>query len=106
MFPDPILTLNGGTEAPAPTNNASVIMELHTPQEAAPLLRLSVGAVYTLCSQRKIRHQRVGPGRGRILIPSDAIAEYLRSTTVEAEASPDASAPRSQPLRLKHVNLD
>jgi len=52
---------------------------------------LSVGSVYALCAAKKLRHQRVGIGRGKIVIPSDAIDEYLaRGTVKSTEAHPAA----------------
>jgi excisionase family DNA binding protein len=64
-------------------------MNLLTVREAAIVLRLSSATVYALCAARKLRHQRVGVGRGKILIPSDVIAEYLaKGTVVSAEAHP------------------
>lgn len=55
-----------------------------TVKEAAAELRLSKGAVYALCASRKLRHQRVGQGRGKIVVPPDAIAEYLAKGTVKS----------------------
>ncbi len=55
-----------------------------TVKEAAPHLRLSPASVYALCAARKLRHQRVGLGRGKILIPPEAIAEYLAKGTVKS----------------------
>lgn len=64
---------------------------LLTVKEAAPRLRLSPPSVYALCAARRLRHQRVGVGRGKILIPADAIAEYLAKGTVKStEAHPAA----------------
>jgi excisionase family DNA binding protein len=56
----------------------------HTVKEAAPLLRLSAASVYALCAAKKLRHQRVGLGRGKIVIPPDAITEYLARGTVRS----------------------
>ena len=53
-----------------------------TVKEAAVQLRISAATVYALCAARKLRHQRVGMGRGKLLVPADAIAEYLRKGTV------------------------
>lgn len=55
-----------------------------TVKQAASQLRLSAASVYALCAARKLRHQRVGVGRGKILIPPDAIAEYLAKGTVKS----------------------
>lgn len=62
-----------------------------TVKEAAAELRLSPATVYALCAARLLRHQRVGVGRGRILIPPDAVTEYLAKGTVKpADAHPAA----------------
>ncbi|WZO97230.1 helix-turn-helix domain-containing protein [Isosphaeraceae bacterium EP7] len=55
-----------------------------TVKEAAPMLRLSEASVYALCSSKRLRHQRVGVGRGKILIPPDALDEYLAKGTVRS----------------------
>ena len=55
-----------------------------TVREAAGRLRLSAASVYALCAAKKLRHQRVGVGRGKILIPPDAIDEYLAKGTVRS----------------------
>ena len=55
-----------------------------TVKEAAPMLRLSEASVYALCAAKKLRHQRVGIGRGKIVIPPDAITEYLAKGTVKS----------------------
>jgi excisionase family DNA binding protein len=60
-----------------------------TVKEAATRLRLSSAAVYALCAGKLLRHSRVGVGRGKILIPPDAIDEYLaRGTVRSAERHP------------------
>ena len=62
-----------------------------TVAEAAVSLRLSPASVYSLCSRKLLRHQRVGVGRGKILIPPDAVTEYLaKGTVVSVEAHPAA----------------
>ena len=66
-------------------------MKLLTVKEAAVELRVSAATVYALCSARKLRHQRVGVGRGKILVPPDAVTEYLSKGTVKStEAHPGA----------------
>jgi excisionase family DNA binding protein len=62
-----------------------------TVSEAAPKLRLSAASVYALCAAKKLRHQRVGVGRGKILIPADAIDEYLAKGTVKSTESHPAA---------------
>jgi excisionase family DNA binding protein len=66
-----------------------------TVKEAAQVLRLSAATVYALCSKRQLRHQRVGVGRGKILIPPEAIEEYLAKGRVRStEAHPSLATPR------------
>ncbi|MFO0796051.1 MAG: helix-turn-helix domain-containing protein [Gemmataceae bacterium] len=62
-----------------------------TVKEAAAELRCSAATVYSLCSAKKLRHVRVGVGRGKLLVPPDAITEYLAKGTVKStEAHPAA----------------
>jgi len=64
-------------------------LALLTVREAAEKMRLSAATVYALCAAKKLRHQRVGPGRGKLLIPLDALTEYLAKGTVQStEPSP------------------
>jgi excisionase family DNA binding protein len=63
-----------------------------TVKEAARQLRLSAASVYALCAAKRLRHQRVGVGRGKILIPPDAITEYLAKGTVKSIEAHPASA--------------
>jgi excisionase family DNA binding protein len=71
-------------------------------REAAEGLGVSVQLVYGLCAQKKIRHERHGLGRGKIVIPVDALEEYRRSVTVEARQE---TAPPSPAPKLKHLSL-
>lgn len=73
-----------------------------TVREAAPRLRVSQNTVYALCSARKLRHVRVGLGRGKVLIPEDAIDEFLRGHTVAAGGG---AAPRPAVPGLKHLSV-
>jgi excisionase family DNA binding protein len=73
--------------------------------EAAAELRLSEQTVYGLCQRRKIRHERHGLGRGKILIPADALDEYRRRCTVDVLEEPTKARTR-QPVKLKHLSLD
>lgn len=65
---------------------------------AAPLLYCSPSLVYALCKGKKLRHVRVGLGRGKCLIPESAIAEYLAQQTVAV----DQPVPER---RFRHVRL-
>jgi excisionase family DNA binding protein len=53
----------------------------------AERLHVSVNTIYALCAERKLRHVRVGVGRGKVCVPEDAIAEYVRCRTVEADGA-------------------
>ena len=65
--------------------------DLMSVKEAAIELTLSAASVYALVAAKKLRHVRVGVGRGKILVPSDAIREYLsKGTVVSTEAHPAA----------------
>lgn len=68
-------------------------------REAARELGVSPALVYGLCARRRIRHERHGLGRGKILIPADAIEEYRRRVTVGARAEDLAPPPRAQSSR-------
>jgi excisionase family DNA binding protein len=46
-------------------------------KQAAARLLVSTMTVYRLCDAGKIRHYRVGIGRGRVVIPEEAFAEFL-----------------------------
>lgn len=73
-----------------------------TVKQAAEELRVSVSLVYALCAARKLRHERIGLGRGVIRIPPEALDEYRRGRTVGQAVAPPA--PR-QPVRLRHLRV-
>jgi excisionase family DNA binding protein len=54
-----------------------------TAEEAASMIGCKPGLVYKLCAHRKLRHTRVGFGRGMIVITEEAVREYLASREVE-----------------------
>ena len=56
-----------------------------TVKQAADRLGISPALVYALCSARRIRHERYGLGRGKIVIPGEALDEYRNRCTVPAE---------------------
>jgi excisionase family DNA binding protein len=68
-------------------------MKMFSVSEAAKELGVSAGTVYALCARRRIRHERIGVGRGTIRIPADAIEEYRSSVTVSPVA--EAAAQRT-----------
>jgi excisionase family DNA binding protein len=70
---------------------------LLTVKETAARLSVSEQTVYALCAGRRLRHVRVGLGRGTIRIPEDAVDELLRDRTV---AVGEAAAPPLRHIRL------
>ena len=68
-------------------------MQTYTVSEAARELGISRGLVYALCQHRKIRYERHGLGKGKIVIPADALEAYRQSVTVTPEAE-EAPCPR------------
>jgi excisionase family DNA binding protein len=74
--------------------------------EAAQRLEVSAGLVYALCAAGKLRHSRVGLGRGCIRIPEDAIREYLDRCMVGARPAVPAPAPAARLPELTHLRLN
>ena len=74
-------------------------MKMFSVREAAESLGISVSLVYALCAQKRLRHERHGLRRGKIVIPEDALEEYRRKQTVGVE---ERGGP---PPVLKHINL-
>jgi excisionase family DNA binding protein len=58
-----------------------------TVKATATRLHVSVNTVYALCAERKLRHVRIGVGRGKMFVPEDAIDEYVRARTVAADGA-------------------
>jgi excisionase family DNA binding protein len=74
-----------------------------TVKQAAEKLSVSPTLVYSLVSQRLIRHERIGVKRGVIRIPDDALDEYRRAREVGvAEPAPPPCPAR---LHLKHLKI-
>lgn len=80
-------------------------MKTYSVHEAAELLSVSDATVYGLCSRRRLRHERIGLGRGVIRIPEDAIEDYRRSRTVEVETLGRAAMPATKAVKLQHLRL-
>jgi excisionase family DNA binding protein len=78
-------------------------MTLLTVKQAAQALNLSQSTVRALCGRRKLRHERHGVGRGKVLIPEDAVEEYRASVTVRAGAA--TPPPARPPVTLRHLRL-
>jgi excisionase family DNA binding protein len=74
----------------------------YTVREAAGLLGISEQTVYQLCAQKKVRHLRLGIGRGTLRIPASALDEFIAQSTVQAAA---LAEPKAQAAKLKHLKL-
>ena len=68
-----------------------------TVKEAADKLGVSPSLVYQLCKERKLRHCRIGLGRGKVLIPEEAIEDFLKSSEVTPDPMPSA--------RYRHIKI-
>lgn len=64
-----------------------------TPKQAATMLGCQPGLIYRLCSERRLRHRRVGFGRGLIQIDPAWVREYQE----RCEVAPPAESPAETP---------
>ena len=78
---------------------------LYPVKVAAKHLGLSVQSVYQLCAAGKLRHSRVGMGRGKIVIPEEAIAEYLKEGERGAATATPVVAAKSRKIILENLRL-
>ena len=84
---------------------------LLTVKQAAERLNVRPSTVYALCAGRKLRHARLGVGRGAIRIDEADLQDYLRSATVrpDEQAAPEPAAcgeatpPPKEVARFRHV---
>lgn len=74
-------------------------MQRYSVREAAECLGVSAALVYALCAGKKLRHERIGMGRGRIIIPEDAIAEFRQTRTVIPEQTSPEGPPQNRSYR-------
>ena len=58
-----------------------------TVKQAAERLNCSPSLVYELCAKGRIRHVRIGFGRGTIRIVEEALVEFLAGAEVEQAVS-------------------
>jgi len=72
-----------------------------TVKQTAEKLGVSPTTVYGLCKQRKLRHVRVGLGRGAVRIDEKDLEDYLQGATV----GPDRVQPSPARERFKHLRV-
>jgi excisionase family DNA binding protein len=77
---------------------------LLTVKQAAGRMGVSAATVYLLCASRRLRHSRVGLGRGKIAIPEEAIDEYLKGREVGPATPKPPPAPRPR-VRFEHLRF-
>jgi excisionase family DNA binding protein len=53
-------------------------------KQVAERLQVSVATVYQLCAEGRIKHHRLGLGRGTIRITVEQLRQYLEETEREA----------------------
>ena len=75
-----------------------------TVKEAAERLGVSCQTIYQLCAARRLRHSRVGLGRGKITISEEAVAEYLRGREVGPEPPKPPPPPRPR-IKFRHLQI-
>ncbi len=77
---------------------------LYTVKEAALRLSCSADLVYQLCGAGRLRHVRLGMGRGRIRIREEDIEEFLRGASV-GPVKMVTESPIAPPVKLKHLQV-
>lgn len=68
-----------------------------TVKDAARELGISPALVYALCQAKRIRHERHGLGRGKIVIPCEALNDYRLRATVPADEPSDGGSVECEP---------
>jgi excisionase family DNA binding protein len=70
-------------------------------KQVAKRLEVSISTIYSLIASGKLRHYRIGNGRGVVRVSEERLAAYLKSSEPAVTPPP---APASS-IRLKHLNL-
>lgn len=76
-------------------------MRRMTVKEAAAELGISLSLCYALLEQRMIRHERHGLGRGKYVIPEDAISEYRARRTFGVQTTEEVADAPSKPVPMR-----
>ena len=72
-----------------------------TVKDVAEKLGVSPTTVYGLCHRRKLRHARVGLGRGSVRIEEKDLDEYVKGATI----GPERIQPPPPRERFKHLRI-
>lgn len=71
-------------------------------RQVAEQLGVAETTVYAMCQQKRLRHFRVGTGRGTIRIREEDLAEFIEGASVQPE---EPAAPKPPPVKLKHLHV-
>lgn len=72
-----------------------------TVKQVAEKLGVSPTTIYGLCQRRKLRHVRVGLGRGAVRIEEKDLDDYVNGATV----GPERVQPSPPLERFKHLRV-
>ena len=75
--------------------------DMLTVKQVAEKLGVSPTTVYGLCQRRKLRHLRVGLGRGAVRVDEKDLDEYLEGASV----GPERIQPAPPRQRFKHLRV-
>jgi excisionase family DNA binding protein len=81
-------------------------MKTFSVAEAAKELGISRALVYALCARRRLRHERIGLGRGKIVIAEAALQEFRRSVTVGTERETASPSPAPDKATAAHFEFE
>ncbi len=71
-------------------------------RQTAARLEVSVATVYSLVASGKLKHYRIGNGRGVVRISDEHFEEFLKGAEPKAALTP---APPPPAPRLKHLRI-
>jgi excisionase family DNA binding protein len=78
----------------------------HDVHGVAATLCVSIQTVYLLCARKRLRHIRVGIGRGTIRVPDSALQEYITGATVRSDRPTAPEKRRSRPFNpSRHLRM-
>ncbi len=72
---------------------------MFTVKAVAARLACSQATVYSLIASGRLRHYRIGTGRGAIRVSEEQIAEFLSGAESRTAAAP------SSPVKLRHLQF-
>ncbi|MFO0966425.1 MAG: helix-turn-helix domain-containing protein [Gemmataceae bacterium] len=79
--------------------------KLLTIKQAAELLAVSPGLVYSLCAKGKLPHLRIGVGRGCIRFAAADLEAFLASQKRQLVPPASKSTPPRKKIKLAHLSM-